>query len=111
MNWLENKDWIWISNSNHSALIVQAKLVRDFIQASTIRSETLYNIVATTVTPGVSKITNHSKSFIRFSYIICAFKYRIVELVFALSYILSMFEDQSSIVGPGVVTITWPLKG
>jgi hypothetical protein len=30
---------------------------------------------------------NHSKSFIRFSYIICAFTYRIVELVFVLSYI------------------------
>jgi hypothetical protein len=33
--------------------------------------------------------TNHSKSFIHFSYVICAFTYRIVELVFALSYIRS----------------------
>jgi hypothetical protein len=33
--------------------------------------------------------TNHSKSFIRFSYVICAFTYRIVELVFVLSYIWS----------------------
>jgi hypothetical protein len=32
---------------------------------------------------------NHSKSFICFSYIICAFTYRIVELVFALLYIRS----------------------
>jgi hypothetical protein len=30
---------------------------------------------------------NHSKSFIHFSYVICAFTYRIVELVFVLSYI------------------------
>jgi hypothetical protein len=33
--------------------------------------------------------TNHSKSFIRFSYVIGAFTYRIVELVFVLSYIWS----------------------
>jgi hypothetical protein len=33
--------------------------------------------------------TNHSKSFIRFSYVICAFTYRIVELLFVLSYICS----------------------
>jgi hypothetical protein len=32
---------------------------------------------------------NHSKSFIRFSYVICSFTYRIVELVFVLSYIQS----------------------
>jgi hypothetical protein len=31
--------------------------------------------------------SNHSKSFIRFSYVICAFIYRMVELVFVLSYI------------------------
>jgi hypothetical protein len=33
--------------------------------------------------------TNHSKSFILFSYVICAFTYYIVELVFVLSYIRS----------------------
>jgi hypothetical protein len=33
--------------------------------------------------------TIHSKSFIRFFYVICAFTYRIVELVFVLSYIRS----------------------
>jgi hypothetical protein len=32
---------------------------------------------------------NHSKSFIRFSYVICAFTYRTIELVFVLSYIRS----------------------
>jgi hypothetical protein len=32
---------------------------------------------------------NHTKSFIHFSYVICAFIYRIVELVFVLSYIRS----------------------
>jgi hypothetical protein len=32
---------------------------------------------------------NHSKSFIHFSYVICAFSYRILELVFVLSYIWS----------------------
>jgi hypothetical protein len=34
-------------------------------------------------------ITNHTKSFIRFSYGICAFTYCIVELVFVLLYIWS----------------------
>jgi hypothetical protein len=34
-------------------------------------------------------LANHSKLFIRFSYIICAFIYRIVELVFVLLYIWS----------------------
>jgi hypothetical protein len=33
--------------------------------------------------------TNHNKSFICFTYVICAFPYRIVELVFVLSYIPS----------------------
>jgi hypothetical protein len=33
--------------------------------------------------------TDHSKSFICFSYVMCAFTYRIVELVFVLSYIQS----------------------
>jgi hypothetical protein len=33
--------------------------------------------------------TNYSKSFICFSYVICAFTYHIVELVFVLSYIRS----------------------
>jgi hypothetical protein len=32
---------------------------------------------------------NHSKSFIHFSYVICAFTYHIVELVLVLSYIRS----------------------
>jgi hypothetical protein len=32
---------------------------------------------------------NHGKSFIRFSYVICAIRYHIVELVFVLSYIWS----------------------
>jgi hypothetical protein len=32
---------------------------------------------------------NHSKSFIHFSYVICAFSYRILELMFILSYIQS----------------------
>jgi hypothetical protein len=35
-------------------------------------------------------IYNHSKSFICFSYVICAFTYHIVELVFVLSYIWSL---------------------
>jgi hypothetical protein len=34
-------------------------------------------------------IVNHNKSFIRFSYVICAFTYHLVELVFVLSYIWS----------------------
>jgi hypothetical protein len=34
-------------------------------------------------------LTNHSKSFIRFSYVICAFTYHIAELVHVLSYIQS----------------------
>jgi hypothetical protein len=42
-----------------------------------------------TTLPQNGWFTNHSKSFIHFSYVICAFTYRIVELVFALSYIRS----------------------
>jgi hypothetical protein len=37
--------------------------------------------------PWSGRFTNYSKSFIRFSYVICAFTYRIVELVFVLLYI------------------------
>jgi hypothetical protein len=47
-----------------------------------------------------------SEWVICFSYVICAFTYRIVELVFVLSYIDPVFEDQLSIVGPSVATIT-----
>jgi hypothetical protein len=42
-----------------------------------------------TTFPRSGWFTNHSKSFIRFSYAICAFTYRTVELVFVLSYIWS----------------------
>jgi hypothetical protein len=47
---------------------------------------------------------NHSKSFIRRSYVIYTFTYRKVELVFVLSYIYGpVFKEQSSIVGPSMV--------
>jgi hypothetical protein len=36
------------------ALIIQTKQLQDFFQASTIHSETLFNTVVATVTPGVS---------------------------------------------------------
>jgi hypothetical protein len=39
-----------------------------------------------TTLPRSRWFSNHSKSFIHFSYIICAFTYRIVKLVFVLSY-------------------------
>jgi hypothetical protein len=42
-----------------------------------------------TTLPQSGWFTNHSKSFIRFPYVICAFTYCIVELVFVLSYIRS----------------------
>jgi hypothetical protein len=42
-----------------------------------------------TTLPWSEWFANHSKSFIRCSYVICAFTYRIVELVFVLSYIRS----------------------
>jgi hypothetical protein len=42
-----------------------------------------------TTLPQSGWFANHSKSFIRFSYLICAFTYCIVELVFVLSYIRS----------------------
>jgi hypothetical protein len=42
-----------------------------------------------TTLPQNGWFTNRSKSFICFSYVICAFTYRIVELVFILSYIWS----------------------
>jgi hypothetical protein len=41
MNWFENKKWVWILNSNHITLIIQSKLVQDFIQAFTVHSEAL----------------------------------------------------------------------
>jgi hypothetical protein len=43
----------------------------------------------TMILPRSGWFANHNKSFIRFSYVICAFTYRIVELVFVLSYIWS----------------------
>jgi hypothetical protein len=42
-----------------------------------------------TTLPRSGWFTNHSKSFSHFSYVICAFTYHIVELVFVLSYIRS----------------------
>jgi hypothetical protein len=42
-----------------------------------------------TTLPRSGWFANHSKSFIRFSYVICAFTYHIVELVFVLSDIWS----------------------
>jgi hypothetical protein len=42
-----------------------------------------------TTLPQSAWFSNHSKSFIRCSYVICTFTYRIVELVFVLSYIRS----------------------
>jgi hypothetical protein len=49
-----------------------------------------FRLVGIPVTlPQSGWFTNHSKSFIRFSYVICAFTYRIVELGFVLSYIRS----------------------
>jgi hypothetical protein len=42
-----------------------------------------------TTLPRNGWFANHSKSFICFSHVICAFTYRIVELVFVLSYIWS----------------------
>jgi hypothetical protein len=42
-----------------------------------------------TTLPQSGWFTNQSKSFILFSYVICAFTYHIVELVFVLSYIRS----------------------
>jgi hypothetical protein len=57
--------------------------------------------------PQSGLFSNHCKSFICLTYVICAFTYRIVELVFAFSYLYGpLFEDQSSIVGLGVATIT-----
>jgi hypothetical protein len=55
MNWFENKKWVGIWNSNHTTLIVQTKPVQDFIQASIVHSETLYNTIAATVIPWVSQ--------------------------------------------------------
>jgi hypothetical protein len=60
MNWLKNKKfWIW--DSNNTALIKPTKLVQDFIEASIVHSEVMYNIVATTVPPGVSQQPSDGK--------------------------------------------------
>jgi hypothetical protein len=42
-----------------------------------------------TTLPRSGWFTNHSMSFIHFSYVICAFTYPIIDLVFVLSYIWS----------------------
>jgi hypothetical protein len=42
-----------------------------------------------TTLPRSGWFANHSKSFIRCFFVICVFTYRIVELVFVLSYIMS----------------------
>jgi hypothetical protein len=41
-NWFENKNGVWIWNSNHTTLIIQTKSNKDFIQASKLQSETLF---------------------------------------------------------------------
>jgi hypothetical protein len=41
MNWFQNKKGVWIWNSNHTSLIIQTKLLQDFIQTSTVYSEAL----------------------------------------------------------------------
>jgi hypothetical protein len=42
-------------NSNHTALIIQTKQVHDFMQASTVHGETLFNTIVATVTTGLSQ--------------------------------------------------------
>jgi hypothetical protein len=42
--------------SNHTTLIIQTKQVHDFIQASIVHSETLFNTVVATLTARVSQI-------------------------------------------------------
>jgi hypothetical protein len=49
-----------------------------------------------TTLPWSGWFSNHSKSFFCFSYVICAFTYHIVELVFVLSYIRSSVWDSTN---------------
>jgi hypothetical protein len=51
-----------------------------------------------------SKLSNH------FSYVICAFIYRMVELDIVLSYIRSRVWGIIYVVGPGVVTVQTPQR-
>jgi hypothetical protein len=86
--------WVWwsfLSSSSikcrSSARILWIPTESRLSSPSSVSGFWLVMIPATL--PQSGWFTNHSKSFIHFSYVICAFTYHIVELVFVLSYIRS----------------------
>jgi hypothetical protein len=83
--------WSFPSSSSvecgSSAEILQISTESLLLSPSGVSGSRLVKIPTTL--PRSGWFANHSKSFIHFSYVICAFIYRIVELVFVLSYIRS----------------------
>jgi hypothetical protein len=81
--------WSFLSSSSiecgNSAEILWILTESRLLSPSSVSGFQLVRIPATL--PRGGWFTNHSKSFVRFSYAICAFTYHIVELVFVLSYI------------------------
>jgi hypothetical protein len=81
--------WSFPSSSSvqcgSSARILQILTESRLSSPSSVSGFWLVGIPATL--PRSGWFANHSKSFIWFSYVICAFTYCIVELVFVLSYI------------------------
>jgi hypothetical protein len=86
--------WVWWSfpsscsvECGSSAGIMQILMESRLSSPSGVSGFWLVRIPKTLAQSGW--FANHSKSFIHFSYVICAFIYCIVELVFVLSYIWS----------------------
>jgi hypothetical protein len=83
--------WSFLSSSlierGSSARILRILTERRLPSPSGVSGFRLVGIPMTLAQSGW--FANHSKSFICFSYVICAFTYRIIELVFVLLYIRS----------------------
>jgi hypothetical protein len=79
------------SSSSAEALLESIQVQRSFLSRLSSPSSVsrFWLVEIPTTLPRSGWFTNHSKSFIRFSSVIYAFTYRIVELVFVLSYIRS----------------------
>jgi hypothetical protein len=106
-SWLIGRPW---SSSSMEALLKSIRIRWSFLSSSLIECGSSTGILwiptesrllspsgvsgswlvrIPTTLPRSEWFANHSKSFICFSYVICAFTYHIVELMFVLSYIRS----------------------
>jgi hypothetical protein len=85
---LSESIWVWRSFLNSSSVECESSVIEIWLLSSSSVSRFRLVGIPTTL-PRSGWFANHSKSFIHFSYVICAFTYRIVEFVFVLSYIRS----------------------